>query len=251
MADHPVSPGDCFASIAQANNFYNYLTLYNHADNAALQVLRPNPNQLVEGDVVKVPDKQQKTVTLVLDGTKTFVVIRRKTKLRLVVTDSTKTALAPSTCSLTVGSANKNTPPGGQGLLELDIDPEETRGALKMSFPALPAAGAAPADPAAADPPANPPVILPSQFRDPAAPPQTGAYKVKWDLSIGSLEPKQAIRGTLQRLNNLTYPAPVQQAEDDETRKSVKGYQAMKRAAAKTGNVADIRDDLATFHDQP
>lgn len=250
MANQKASPGDCFASIAKANNFFNYLTLYNHGDNAALKITRPNPNQLCEGDVVKIPKKTQKTETLVLDGTKRFLVDRKKTKLRLVVTDAAKTPLAPATCRLAVGSASINTPPGAQGLLELEIDPEKTSGTLKMSFPALPAPPPGPPDPVAANPPAHPPVIRPSEFRDRAPKSQSEALEVAWDLNIGYLEPKEAIRGCLQRLNNLTIEAPIRKDENDKTRKYVKAYEAM-RGAAKTGNVSAIRADLAGFHDAP
>ncbi|HWC97026.1 MAG TPA: hypothetical protein VG456_09760, partial [Candidatus Sulfopaludibacter sp.] len=232
MANHRVTPGDCFASIARANNFFNYLTLYNHAANTALRMLRTNPNQLQEGDDVTIPPKQQKTINLTLDASKRFRVDLRITKLRLVLTNKDRAALAPSACTVTVGSANSAALPGAQGLVELEIEPEETRGNLRMTFPALPAFGAPPADPAAVNPPAHPPTIMPSEFRDPAAKLQTEALTVKLDLSIGALEPKESLRGSLQRLNNLTYPTPVQQAEDDETRKSVKCYQAMRGLAA-------------------
>ena len=77
MSDKSVSPGDCFASIAKANGFFNYRTLYDHADNAALKAKRINPNQLVEDDVVRVPDKRQKWLPLQLDGTKKYVLDRR------------------------------------------------------------------------------------------------------------------------------------------------------------------------------
>jgi hypothetical protein len=74
---------------------------------------------------------------------------------------------------------------------------------------------------------------------------------VTWDLKIGHLEPKQEVRGSLQRLNNLTFPTPIRTDENEKTARYVKGYQALKRAAAKTGKISDIRDELATLHDSP
>jgi hypothetical protein len=241
------TPGDCFASIAKSKGFFNYLSVYSHADNA---VMFPNPNQIEEGSTVKVPEKSMKAFDLPLDVEKKFKIVRKKTKLRLVVTDAAKTALAPSSCSLTVGSASVATPPGAQGLLELEIDPEETSGVLKLSFPALPAPPAPPPDPAAVNPPANPPLIRPSEFRDRAPKSQSDALEVVWNLKIGYLEPKDSIRGCLQRLNNLTIEAPIRKDENDKTRAFVKGYEAM-RGAAKTGNISAIRADLAGFHDAP
>jgi hypothetical protein len=251
VSDRTVKGGDCFASIARAHGFYNYKTLYNHADNTALKAKRPNPNQLVEDDVVKIPEKRLKLVNLTLDGTKRFVLDSRSTKLRLLLTDSKKTPLAPSRCNVTVGSAEFLSNALTGGLVEMDIDPEQKRGELKMWFPALPPLGSPPADPPAATPPANPPVIRPSEYRDSLPKAQTDALEVTWDLRIGYLQAKEAVRGSLQRLNNLTFPTPIRDHDTDKTEPFVKGYQALKRAAAKTGKVADIRDELATFHDHP
>jgi hypothetical protein len=248
MPKQTVSPGDCFNSFAKQFGFFNYQTIYKHADNSTLWT---NPNQLEEGGSVDIPDKNPKKLPLKLDAQTPFVIDRRKTKLRLVLTDYKKSALAPSSCSLTVGSAHSTKAPAASGLLEMEIDPGETQGTLKMSFPALPAPGAPPPDPAAGNPPANPPVILPSQFRDRAPKSQTDALEVTWELRIGYLERKEAVRGSLQRLNNLTFPTPIRREENDKTRRFVRGYQALRRAAAKTGNVTDIRDDLATYHDNP
>jgi hypothetical protein len=250
-SDFSVDPGDCFASIAKAKGFFNYRTLYDHADNAALKAKRPNPNQLVEDDVVQIPDKAFKVVNLTLDGTKKFVLDRRKTKLRILLTDSKKTALTPVSCVATVGSAAFSSTALPAGLIELVIDAEEKSGTLVAIFKALPPLGSPPADPPAANPPANPPVIRASEFRDSLPTPQTDALSVVWELNLGSLEPKDVVRGSLQRLYNLTYPTPVRKDENEKTSVYVKGYQALKKAATKSGQVSDIRDELATFHDHP
>lgn len=56
---HTVRQGDCIASIAFANGFHPD-TIWNHGDNAELKRLRADPNVLLPGDVVVVPDKQIK-----------------------------------------------------------------------------------------------------------------------------------------------------------------------------------------------
>src|SRR5579863_5892923 len=105
MPDHVVQPGDCFSSLAKENDYYNYRTLYDHPDNATIKGTRANPNMLVEADVVKIPDKRQKKVALVLDGEKKFVVDRKKTKLRVAVNDVEDKAPTASKLKLTVGTA--------------------------------------------------------------------------------------------------------------------------------------------------
>ena len=94
MAQKRVKPEDCFESIAASNKFFNYQTVYGFDDNAAQH---PHPNQLVEGSVVKIPDKVQKTVNLTLDATNVFVVVQRKTKMTQTMTQMLNLrALAPS-----------------------------------------------------------------------------------------------------------------------------------------------------------
>ena len=72
------------------------------------------------------------------------------------------------------------------------------------------------------------------------------AKSVRWS-------PKKPCAGWAQRLNNLSFPAPIRQEENDDTYRQVAGYQALKKIPylSQTGHVADIRDDLATLHDNP
>lgn len=55
--EHRVRPGECISSIAETNGFFPD-TIWNHADNADLKKLRQDPNTLVPGDVVVIPDKE-------------------------------------------------------------------------------------------------------------------------------------------------------------------------------------------------
>jgi len=55
--EHTVSQGECFSSIAKEYGFLEQ-TLWNHPANAELKNKRENPNVLLPGDVVTIPDRQ-------------------------------------------------------------------------------------------------------------------------------------------------------------------------------------------------
>lgn len=51
--------GDCITSIADAHGFF-WVTVWDHAQNKALKDRRKDPNTLMEGDAVFIPDKRRK-----------------------------------------------------------------------------------------------------------------------------------------------------------------------------------------------
>lgn len=59
MPDHTVGAGECITSIADQYGFF-WRTIWNHEKNARLRARRADPNTLVPGDVVHVPDPRPK-----------------------------------------------------------------------------------------------------------------------------------------------------------------------------------------------
>ena len=55
MPQHIIRTGDCITSVADAHGFY-WKTLWDHAQNSDLKQLRKDPNMVVAGDVVFVPE---------------------------------------------------------------------------------------------------------------------------------------------------------------------------------------------------
>lgn len=55
---HTVQAGECLSSIADQHGRF-WEDLWNHADNSELKQLRKDPNVLLDGDVVVIPDKEE------------------------------------------------------------------------------------------------------------------------------------------------------------------------------------------------
>jgi hypothetical protein len=249
MPDYTVTAGDCFDSIAKDNSFYNYQTVYKNGNNATNW---PNPNMLVAGGKVDVPDKNVKKVDLTLDGTVQVVVDRKKTRLRIVLVDSAFNPIKAASCKATLDIEYPK-PPEANGLLELsDINPLVKDGTLVLT-PAVPPPPTASAKPATTpDPNAYPVPIVEKDFTD--KDPKAGdRAKLEWTLKIGQLEPHTTVRGVLQRLVNLGFGCPAQTVEDDKTSAAVKAYQLniqLKKKGQETGKAADIGSDIQKRHDQ-
>ncbi|MGH8079150.1 MAG: PGRP and LysM peptidoglycan-binding domain-containing protein [Lysobacter sp.] len=83
---YTIGKGESLASIAKQNGFL-WKTLWEHANNAELKAKRKNPNQLVEGDQLFLPEKGQKTVSKSADAKHTFKRRGEPTRLKLQMLD--------------------------------------------------------------------------------------------------------------------------------------------------------------------
>ena len=77
-----VSRGDSIPSISKDKGFF-WETLWNHGENSQLKAERKNPNQLVPGDEVFVPEIREKKVSKSTDQKHEFVRKGEPHKLRL------------------------------------------------------------------------------------------------------------------------------------------------------------------------
>ncbi len=249
MPDITSVAGDCFARIARAHGFHNYLTVYNHADNATAF---PNPNQVVEGSTVKVPEKQMKAYDLPVDAQKSFKIIRKPTRLevRLCLADVSKT---PALAKATLEIAGKKAAGGAATLAIEDIDPTALAATLTVVL-AKPAAYAKAPPTTAAVANQYPPAIVAADFDDPETVWPKKGETIAWQLQVGQLEPATETRGVLQRLVNLGGVCPVTKAEDADTQRAVRCYRRHAEALvppADTAAVADIRAHIQARHDTP
>ena len=255
MPTHTVQPGDCFNSIAKEHGFYNYLTLYEHGENASIKGNRKNPNMLVEGDAVAIPAKRQKKVALDLDKDKKFVVDRKKTKLRLALKDCEDRNLPVTEVKLVVGSLTSTAKPNDSGLIEVEVDPSVKAGTLSIKPlllkkpvpPERPVAGPEP------EKPPHPPKITAKEFTDEPLAEDKTPVELEIALKIGFLEPHTEVRGALQRLNNLGCKVPdatARTADDDAAKRVIKSYQKYKGEKDPSGAIADVQSGLEASHDK-
>ena len=83
MQTHRVLPGECLASIAERYGFTNPRVVYEHPANEALRRVRPDPNVLLAGDEVVIPDRRVRTTEGATEQRYRFVIDRQPAWLRL------------------------------------------------------------------------------------------------------------------------------------------------------------------------
>ncbi|NMO17214.1 hypothetical protein HPC49_13145 [Pyxidicoccus fallax] len=249
---HKVTEGDCILSIAEQHGFKDYHTVWDDAANGALKKERPNPNTLVVGDAVEIPDVKPKQLGAATSQTAKFTLKQVKgARLRLVLLGADDKPLEGKSWELTapVEATGKT---GADGLIQVEPLPvKETQGTLKVTLreKASASASAAPASPPA---PAYPPTIVPDEFKD-AKPPEVDPEldAIEWELKLGSLPSYNHESGVKARLCNLGFLlAP--DADATKTEDAVKRYQKVfLKQDAGSGKTADIQDDVRARYDTP
>ena len=126
--EYTVQAGDCILSLASRYGFF-WQTLWN--GNPALQALRKNPNVLMPGDVVVIPDKTIKQLPSATDQRHEFVKKGARAKFRLIV-ERFNIPLANRYYILRIGADVFNGTTDSTGLLEQSIDPQATEGHLQL-----------------------------------------------------------------------------------------------------------------------
>jgi hypothetical protein len=247
-----VAGGDCAISLADKWGFREYLTAWNNAKNKDLKAGRPNPNQLLEGDVLNAPDQKDKTVKKFTDQVWTFVVKTKKpAKLRLVLVDKNCAPLSGKAWEL-LSPIKRSGTTGAGGLIEVaEIPLQETSASLKVKL-SEPPAPPPPEPPAAAPviPTPYPPDIVEVEFTDKDPSKESPSHTAEWTLQVGSLPTYNADEGVRARLHNLGFGCDVEDGADVSAR-AVKAYQRFfLKNMNGTGVAKDIESDIRDRHDK-
>jgi hypothetical protein len=119
-----VRPGDCLSLIARAHGCGDYRTIYNHAENAALRKIRPDPNILHPGDIVVIPDRDDKSVSCPGGQAHRFQVALPRRHLRLQLENRRGEAMSNKPCVVRIAGVDHNLVTGSDGLIEIEIRDE-------------------------------------------------------------------------------------------------------------------------------
>lgn len=175
---YTVKQGDHLSKIAKDNGFTDYTVIWDHPENAGLKKQRQNPNILLPGDQIFIPDMEQKQESGPTDKRHTFTVDTKPLKLRLVLEDIYEKPIAGAMCALLVGDQTFQLTTDGQGKLEQEIPLDATQAYLTIRGDQTP-------------------------FEHDIIP-----------IKIGHLDPVAELSGQIARLNNLGYFAGALDGSD-------------------------------------
>jgi len=131
MPTYTVRQGDSIASIAEQNGFL-WETIWNHGNNAGLKAKRSDPNVLLPGDEVFIPEKGQKQVDKPVDARHRFTRkgVPHKLKVKLTTADE---ARAGEAYTLVVGDQVLHGTLDGDGAFEHDVPGDAKTAQLILS----------------------------------------------------------------------------------------------------------------------
>ena len=129
---HTVKQGEHLSRIASVYGFLDYQTIWNHAENAHLKSKRKDPNVLLPGDKLFIPDKEFKIETALTGQIHRFQLAGHSLKLRLALSDFDNKPIGNTACVLEVEGEVYNLNTNAKGLIEVAIPPEAEQGTLKI-----------------------------------------------------------------------------------------------------------------------
>ena len=138
MPSHTVKQGEHISSIAAKYGFRDYHTIWDHGSNADVKAKRKNPNVLFPGDVLFIPDKQEKIVRRSTGAVHVFQVNRQVLELRLVVKDCNRLPRPNVPCTLMVGGTTETLTTDGDGLIKKLIPRNSQMGSVKIDDVEIP-----------------------------------------------------------------------------------------------------------------
>jgi hypothetical protein len=198
--DYTVEPGDCMSSIAYEHGFF-WQTLWNLSENAALKTRRKNPNVLMTGDVVHIPDLTVRNESGATETTHKFMLKGVPEMLRMKLLDANHKPRANLDYIIVIDGDSRRGKTDSQGELKESIPPNAKTGKLTFAAPGNKTGKPTPGKPK------NQVMIL----------------------QLGNLNPISEVSGLKARLANLgLYKGPIDDNLDDATKQAISVFQRKK-----------------------
>lgn len=193
-----VKQGDCISSIAFEHGFFPE-TIWNHENNAELKKKRQDPNVLMPGDVVFVPDKRLKVVSEPTNQVHKFSYKAGSAKLNLkLLMDDEPLANEPFVLDIE-GNLFEGTV-DNEGRIRVPVIPNAENGKLTVG---------------------------------------TAPHQIEYVLDLGWLDPIEQISGVKKRLHNLGYEVGIMdQRVSNELRDAILEFE-FDHNLEQTGQVTD------------
>ena len=188
---------------------FHWKTLWDLADNAGLKALRKNPNVLMAGDEVTIPDKQLREETRPTEAKHRFVRNAVPEKLRIKLLDANHKPRANLDYIIVIDGDSRTGRTDSQGELKENIPPGAKAGKLILG-------------------------------KD---------QSEKIPVNLGYLDPISEVSGIKARLANLGfYTGPIDANLDDATQNAISAFQT-KQGLPVTGTADDAtKDQLQKLH---
>lgn len=167
---HVVQQGECLSSIARKYGFQDWHVLYDDAANAELKKRRPNPNALLPGDRVAIPEPIVRTATRPTGNWHDFTFETEKPRFKVQLLGLDGKALPSQDYQITVDGEERQGTTDGQGLVDEPVKSATRSATLRTTVPA-----------------------------------GDDTRELVWRFAIGNLDPASTTTGLQARLANLQY----------------------------------------------
>jgi N-acetylmuramoyl-L-alanine amidase len=182
---HVVRVGECMSSLAAQKGLF-VDQIFEHPANAQLSTVRGDPNILLPGDRITIPQFQGKDFDRSTETRNRFALLGEPVFLRIQVMDRDK-PLGGKPFTLVVGGTTIQDTTKPDGTIETRIPPDATTGILRVG---------------------------------------TGDELVQLTLKLGALSPVASNKGVQQRLQNLGFECgPIDGIVGPLTRAGVRNFQ--------------------------
>ncbi len=204
MALHKVVQGESIVTIATRYGFF-WDTVWNHPENAALKTERENPNVLLPGDELFIPEKRLKTVSCRTNRKHKFRQKGIPALLEFRLLDAEGEPRSGVELAVEAGSAQKTLVTGDDGLISLGVPIDAKQAKVTIG---------------------------------------EGDTAEEYTFDLGHLDPVDTTRGAKARLKNLGfYEGEIDDEIDDDTRKAIENFQESQGHEQQTGEMDKTTED--------